>query len=27
MGEWNGSIMGPPGVSLYIYYIFMYGDG
>jgi len=23
MGEWNGSIMGPPGVSLYIYYIFI----
>lgn len=24
MGEWNGSIMGPPGVSLYIiYYIFL----
>ena len=21
MGEWNGSIMGPPGVSLYIIFI------
>ena len=28
MGEWNGSIMGPPGVSLYIiYYMNIFGCG